>query len=228
MNYIDTLMAFGLTRQEATLYQELLTTGEMTGYEIAKVTGISRSNAYASLNGLVEKGAAYLIEGEATKYTPVAIKEFTANTMAALAKKAEYLQENAPAKIAESSGYITITGAANIKNKARLMLEQTQLRLYVMAPSSILADFSAELGTLVQNGKKVVILSDGFELAGATVYNTNPEPGQIRLITDSSYVLTGELTDSVKNTCLFSGQQNLVSVMKEALKNKIVLLQKDK
>lgn len=226
MNYIENLMAFGLTRQEATLYLELLTTGEMTGYEIAKVTGISRSNAYASLTSLVEKGAAYLIEGEATKYTPVPVNQFTSNMLSELSKKAAYLNSNAPALIHESSGYITITGSANIKNKIRLMLDQTQLRLYVMAPSSILTDFITELENLVQNNKKVVILSDNFILPGATVYNTSPEQNQIRLITDSSYVLTGELSNSIKDTCLFSGQQNLVSVMKEALKNKIILLEK--
>lgn len=225
MEYIDCLTDFGLTRQEAVLYQALLYRGNMTGYEIAKETGISRSNAYASLSSLVEKGAAYLIEGEATKYTPVEIKQFTKNRLEALSKSAEFLEKNAPEQQKTETGYITITGAENIRNKIRQMLKETQLRLYVMAPSAILSDFNEELNELVSAGKKVVILSDNYKLNAAKVYSTTPEDCQIRLITDSSYVLTGELTGSAHDTCLFSGQKNLVAVMKEALKNKITLLE---
>ena len=44
------------------------------------------------------------------------------------------------------------------------------------------------------------------------------------MITDSNYVLTGELFGGQHDTCLYSGQENLVEVMKEALKDKIILL----
>ena len=48
-SFTERLMEFGLTRQEASIYQCLLTEGKVTGYEVAKQTGISRSNAYNSL-----------------------------------------------------------------------------------------------------------------------------------------------------------------------------------
>ena len=83
---IDILIDFGLTRQEGTIYSALLNHGEMTGYEVAKDTGISRSNVYAALSALVEKGAAYLVEGESTKYRPVEIKTFTQNRISELQK----------------------------------------------------------------------------------------------------------------------------------------------
>ena len=65
------LVHFGLSRQEALVYEQLLAGGKQTGYEIARDTGISRSNAYTSLAALVEKGAAYLVEESAKKYIPV-------------------------------------------------------------------------------------------------------------------------------------------------------------
>lgn len=224
-SFIENLLSFNLTRQEAIIYEALLQHGQMTGYEVAKQTGISRSNAYASLNALLEKGCAYLIEGEAATYTPVAVNQFVNNALSNLAEKGEYIIQNAPKKIEQSTGYLTIVGAQNIKNKITEMLNQTQLRLYIMAPAEILRPYANQLKELVANGKKVVILSNEFELDGAKVYEATPEPGQLRFITDSSYVLTGELTGSAQDTCLYSGQKNLVSVMKEALKNKIILLE---
>ena len=57
MDIIEKLTYFNLTRQEATLYLTLLAEGRLTGYEATKLTGISRSNTYTALAGLVEKGA---------------------------------------------------------------------------------------------------------------------------------------------------------------------------
>ena len=86
--------------------------------------------------------------------------------------------------------------------------------------------FEAELRTLATDNRKVVILTDAdIDIEGAIMYRTPVDAGQIRLITDSSYVLTGELTGSDEDTCLYSGRTHLVEVMKEALKNKIMLLE---
>ena len=221
---IDILTEFSLTRQEASIYAALLNHGDMTGYEVAKDTGFSRSNVYAALNALVEKGAAYLVQGESTKYRPVEIKNFTSNKIAELKKSAEYLEKHGPQKVVEAEGYITIVGAKNIRNKMREMLSKTELRLYLMAPAQIVKDFEEDLKRLVSEGKKIVLLTQDYSIKGAKVYNTKVEEGQIRFITDSAYVLTGELTDDEHNTCLYSGQKNLVEVMKEALKDKISLL----
>ena len=224
MNFIDSLNDFGLTRQEGSIYSALLNHGEMTGYEVAKDTGISRSNVYAALTALVEKGAAYLVQGEATKYRPVEISRFTENRISELKKTALWLEKHAPRKVISCDGYITIIGAKNIKNKIRQMLAETELRLYMMAPAEVLGEFENELAEIVKAGKKVVLLTKDFKLAGAKIYETKPEQGQLRFITDSSYVLTGELTGDEHDTCLYSGQKNLVEVMKEALKDKIPLL----
>ena len=43
MSYIEDLMQFGLTRQESAIYYALLSEGMMTGYEAAKVSGVSLS-----------------------------------------------------------------------------------------------------------------------------------------------------------------------------------------
>ncbi|MCI6591292.1 MAG: TrmB family transcriptional regulator [Spirochaetia bacterium] len=224
MNFIDSLNDFGLTRQEGSIYSALLNHGEMTGYEVAKDTGISRSNVYAGLTALVEKGAAYLVQGEATKYRPVEISRFTENRISELKKTALWLEKHAPRKVISCDGYITIIGAKNIKNKIRQMLAETELRLYMMAPAKVLGEFENELAEIVKAGKKVVLLTKDFKLAGAKIYETKPGQGQLRFITDSSYVLTGELTGDEHDTCLYSGQKNLVEVMKEALKDKITLL----
>ena len=228
LQFIDNLTAFGLTRQEAAIYTTLLSHGDMTGYEVSKETGISRSNVYAALSNLVDKGASYLLQGDSTKYRPVDVQTFTRNVLTALQEKAAFIQTHAPEKLAQTDGYITIIGTRNIQNKLLDMIKETRIRLYISASARIVDAYEEELGELINQGKKIVIMTDSnYNLDGAIVYHTDPEPGQLRVIIDSSYVLTGELTGSDDDSCLYSGQKNLVTVMKEALKNKIVLLSQD-
>ena len=101
----ENLISFNLTRQEATIYVALLTHGEMTGYEVAKETGIARSNVYSALQSLVEKGALYLLEGETTKYVPVAADTFLKNVISELKQKSEVILQNLPKKI-ETNFYV--------------------------------------------------------------------------------------------------------------------------
>ena len=225
LQFTDNLISFGLTRQEAIIYTTLLSHGEMTGYEVSKETGISRSNVYAGLSSLADKGAAYLLQGDSIKYLPVNVDTFTKNVLAELQKKAAYIHEHAPEKQVETDGYITIIGSRNIQNKLLQMIKETRIRLYISASARIVDAYEEELTELIEQGKKVVLMTDSsYNLDGAIVYHTDPEPGQLRVIIDSSYVMTGALTGSDDDNCLYSGQKNLVTVMKEALKNKIVLL----
>ena len=44
-SFIERLMEFGLTRQEACIYQCMLTEGKVTGYEVAKQTEYDREGS---------------------------------------------------------------------------------------------------------------------------------------------------------------------------------------
>ncbi len=222
---IERLNAFGLTRQESTIYLSLLTSGELTGYEVAKMTGISRSNVYSGLAGLTEKGAAYVIEGNASKYIAVSVNDFCKNRMRLLENDAKYLIENAPKEHVITEGYITIQGTCHIMDKIINMMESCEKRFYILASIRILEQLEKQLKDAIKRGIKAVIITDkGYSQSGAIIYETITNPGQIRFITDSEHVLTGEITGKSEDTCLFSGQKNLVTVMKEALKNKITLI----
>lgn len=218
---IERLFEFGLTKSEAQIYLKLLSYEQLGAYEIASKTNIARANVYDNLKSLEKKGAVYLIEGKTIKYTAVEMNQFLENKMKELKEKADFLIKNAPSCQKEETGYITIKGSKNIRNKIGEMLNETQLRLYILAETAVLKDFREELLKLIEEKKKVVIFNDEISLKGAKIYKVKPEPGQLRFITDSNFVLTGELTGSEEDTCLYSGQKNLVEVMKEALGSKI-------
>lgn len=224
--FLEYLQHFGLTRQEAIVYQKLLVNGKQTGYEIAKETGISRSNAYSALAALVDKGAAYQLEESAKKYIPVKLEEFCENCIRQMSEEKEWLLQNLPRKRVDEEGYITIEGADNIHFKIHNLLCETQERVYISCASKYIQEFSKELQELVKQQKKVVIITDEeIDFPGAIIYTTEEKECQIGIITDSKYVITGEYGEQSQNTCLYSGQHNFVMLFKNAMANEIKLIQ---
>lgn len=223
---IEKLMNFNLSRQEALVYICLWEHGKLTGYEASKLTGISRSNVYGALKALADKGAAIVTEANITLYSAVEPEEFLSNKIFHMEEDKKYLVEHMPKVVECENGYLTIHGYRNIKDKIRNMIEQCEMRLYLAASGNIIKEFEDVLSDAKQRGIKIVLMSDrDYSHLATGFYMDKSEPEQIRLITDSTYVLTGELKGKNSDTCLYSGERNLVTIMKEALRNKIRLLE---
>lgn len=236
---IEKLLLFGLGRQEAIIYLCLLKNSELTGYEVAKLTGISRSNVYNGLASLVEHGAAYVLEGASTRYTAVSLKEFCDNRIRFLKNVETFLVENGPKPIVSSEGYITVEGYGHICDKIHHMLLGAEKRIYFSAASTFLEMWLEEISELVQRGSKVVLISEDSsnvfagnkKLREGIIFYEIPEnmedagrKQQVRLIIDSEYVLTGEVEGTGNDTCLYSAQKNFVNVFKDAMRNEIELI----
>ena len=216
------LVHFGLSRQEALVYEQLLAGGKQTGYEIARDTGISRSNAYTSLAALVEKGAAYLVEESAKKYIPVCPEEFCGNRIRRMQEEQRWLVENLSRPAPEEEG-----GESMIRFCQRIynLLDQAEERVYFSCSAVCLEQFRGKLSAMAKSGKKIVLITDRpLVMEGAVVYVTEERGDQIGLIADSRYVLSGEFGQGSMNTCLYSGQKNFVRLFKTAMANEIELI----
>lgn len=234
---VEYLVSFGLTGREASIYLELYRSGTSNGYELAKKTGISRSNVYKALEGLADKGAAYVSEGASRKYTAVEVGEFCQNKIGGLLRKQEFLSAHMPKEREDTEGYVTITSDENIADKIRNMLTKAQKRVYLSMSAPLLSLFQDELWELIEKNIKVVVLTafpkdmDGKpellsgKVKGIKIYITSDKKNQIGIITDSQYVLSGELGKGRDSACLYSGQMNFVQVFKDSMKNEIRLLE---
>jgi sugar-specific transcriptional regulator TrmB len=225
MDAIAGLMAFGLTRQEAAVFLTLCGDDGLSGYEVARQAGISRSNAYAALASLVDKGAAYRLDGATPRYLAVPVADFTAATMRQLHELASRLAAAVPRRRPPAEGYLTIGGADNIVGRLRLMVAGAAKRIYCSLPARVLGFLRDDLAAAVGRGVKVVVLSDAAErIAGAEWHQGAPREGQARLIADSVEVLTGDLVGGAAATGLYSRREPLVELFKDALRNEIRLI----
>lgn len=225
MDTTELLSAFGFTRIEAVLYTALFNLGESNGYELAKFTGISRSNIYTALTALCDKGAAYIVEGNSTCYVPVSPEELCANKIRQLEKYGCILADALPSRREEAAGYITVRGHSNIINKMQNIIKSCRERIYISAPSEIINEVLSDLTVLVSRGLKVVVItSPEFKLEGAIIYNSKEKNPQIRLIADTSSVLTGDSALTSDAACLYSQKHNLVELIRDTIKNEMLLI----
>ncbi len=220
MDLISALKKIGFTQQEAVIYIELCHHHEMTGYEAAKQSGISRSNAYAALSSLVDKGYAYVIEGTSAKYTPVPKEELMINARRDFDSNMAIIDDELDFTTQGQEPYMTIKGDKQIVDKLKNILTQAELRIYLSCDDSVLGRVSDEVRGAVDRGLKVVILS-GQPLDGvAHVHYFNEGTTSFKVIADTKEVLAGTL-----NQCLYSKNKTLVQLIREAFINEITLIE---
>ena len=219
MDLINALKNIGFTQQESIIYITLCKHGELTGYEAAKLSGISRSNAYAALSSLVDKGSAYIIEGSSAKYMAVPKNELISNAKRAFDENINIIEANLEFNQAAQDPYITIINSINIINKIKNMINTDEKRLYISADNKILRLFYNELINSCDRELKVVILSDNdLDIPNHTYYKSSNQES-IKLIIDTKEVITGNL-----NQCLYSKNTTLVQLIREAIINEIKLI----
>ena len=224
MNLIECFMKTGLTRHESELYVALCRDGDLTGYEAAKITGIARGNAYPALAGLVDKGGAYIVEGSVQHYTAVPVDEYCTNVMYHMKEVIAKIKNDCPVVRKPSEPYITITGFKHIVDKMKNIINNAKERVYVSISENELPYLKEELAKASERGLKVVAIASGnINIPGVVVHSISKQLGQVRLIVDSTHVLTGDISDSDYPTCLFSKNKTLVELIKDSLKNEIRL-----
>ena len=216
MHFEEALIKLGLTPIEATLYTTLCKHGALTGYEVAKLCGISRSNVYASLYSLQDKGKCYLLDEEPNKYIAVSKEDLLLSAKRDFDEVYQTLNTHYPESYKNSDPYITIKGYDNVVNKIRNTLLSYKSHLYILSTSEILETFKDILSD-ISTTKKVTNISDSHLIIGeAFIHTRSKAPIGFHMIVDTACVITGDLTNEASQ-CLFTSNQSLVRLMRESL-----------
>lgn len=219
LDLINALKNIGFTQQESVIYITLCKHGELTGYEAAKLSGISRSNAYAALSSLVDKGSAYIIEGTSMKYIAVSKDELINNATRSFEHNLDIIKESLDFKPITNDPYVTIAQPNHIINKIKNMITKAKHRLYFCATNEILEIFHNEIVEAANRQIKIVILSPEEPTFPHTIHYPTYSHESIKLIVDTEEVITGTL-----NQALYSLNKTLVRLIREAIINEIDLI----
>jgi sugar-specific transcriptional regulator TrmB len=217
MDLLNSLKNIGFTQQEGIIYIALCKNGELTGYEAAKLSGISRSNAYAALSNLVEKGYAHIIEGTSSKYLAVPKEELINNATRDFNHHINIINTYLDYTKIVTEPYITITGEANIINKLKNIIESAHSRIYLSCNEELIDLIEKEITDVLKRSLKVVLLSPkDIDTTYDHIYYKTNTLTSFKIISDTKEVLAGTLSQS-----LYSKNVTLVSLIRESFINEI-------
>ena len=227
----EALKSLGLTGHEAQVYISIAQKGQQTGYEISNATGIARSNIYAALSSLLDKGIVYKVTKDPARYLAIPPEELKDKVLHSIEQAADLVIENLPTQKEVQDLVISLEGEELILDKIVYLLQHAKATIYIDGASTDLKFFAPYLIQARNQGIKVVIISLGIcPVEGMLVYeNHSPatwivSPGRpIRLIVDSSLILTGELGRGNLSRGIFSSNVSLVMTTKHSFTQEIIL-----
>lgn len=202
-NNYDFLLKIGFTLNEAKVYLALIQSRAMNGYEVAKVSGVSRSLVYDVLDRLVTKGYVIKCEGETNFYTALdyekiidKINDENQNNLLVAKEKLKTLS----IKEHDSEYIFNIKGFTKFIEKAKELISSSKKEISLSLWKEEFLLLEDDLINAINRGVKVYLFTfNDITLKGAQVFSYKVEDPnnlfpyrRITLIVDNVDTLVGE------------------------------------
>jgi len=202
---VEQLRQLGFGEYEARAYVALLQRSPMSGYELAKVSGLPRANVYAVLQKLEERSAVVLVDTpEGTRYAPVPAQELVERLQHNFEQRLETARRGLD-ELVGPAPYDTVLNArgyAVLLDHARTLIGAAQQRLLLALSQPESQALAATISAADARGVRVVTLCmAGCQNECGTCrgdvhrYRLAPEQATrwLVVVSDESEVLAGEI-----------------------------------
>lgn len=163
-NTIETLKNLNFTEYEAKAYLALLEESPLTGYAVAKNSGVPRSKIYEVLESLALRGDIFVSYGNTPQYIPVPAKELIKNRRL----KAEEAFEQAEKSLAkfelssnDRENIWNITGRNEILDKVKACILSAEKRVLLEIWEEEFNELESELRQAANKGVTITIITYG-------------------------------------------------------------------
>lgn len=129
---IESLKQLGYNTYEAKVYLALLKKYPATGYEVSQIADVPQSRAYDTLKALEKEKVVVATNSKPVTYTPIKPKELTQRYKRKITSTIEFLDKKLPnVKEDYTEPVLSITGAANIREKVIEIIKNAQKEIYI-------------------------------------------------------------------------------------------------
>lgn len=164
MEMLEVLKNLGFTEYEAKTYLALLTHSPLTGYAVAKNSGVPRSKIYEVLDGLIARGDIIASPGNPPLYKALPAKDMIAARKAKIEENcsaAEQLLEQFENSSDDRDNIWNITGLNNILQKVNECILSAKKRILIEIWAEDFPAIASSLEKVTKNGVIVSIISYG-------------------------------------------------------------------
>ncbi|CAI6017543.1 TrmB family transcriptional regulator [Cohnella sp. JJ-181] len=157
---IERLKRLGLSELEARCYLALHEEASLSGYEVARRVSVSRTNVYAALRSLADKGVCRAAEGDPVMYGAVPIGQVVRMLRSEFDENADVLVSELKPQ-APAASFYNWTGEANIRSSLRRMIVNAERSIVVDVWSEDFAELEPLLLDAEARGVVVVAITLG-------------------------------------------------------------------
>ena len=227
-NILKHLQHLNFSQYESKAYLSLLKQSKVTGYELAKNSGIPDSKIYAVLNKLLEKDVILALDSEPVKYTPIPPNDIIARM------KDDYLQTlnslhkslNAVYQKKQSGDqYIwNLNGRQEIMRRVIEFIDHSQVSLYLSVWDEEVNGIKKSLYRAYERGVHISIvhygktrLDIGQEYRHGREHQIRQQRGarRIALEVDEEKVVLAHFLDDGSSNALWTNNTGLVLLAKD-------------
>lgn len=225
---ISLMQNIGFTQYESQVYLALLQQSHISGYELAKISGVPASKIYPVLNKLIGKEMILAIDSDPKKYVPLPPDEILARYKNDYLSTFDRLNEKLSHLYAQdevSEHYIwNLSGRSEIIRKLIDFIQEAREHLYLSVWDEEVEEISEALLqaeaagvelTIVHFGKKE--LGKGKEYRHGNEHQIRIERGgrRIALIVDDKKVVLGHFLKDGSSTAAWTSNKGLVLLAKD-------------
>jgi sugar-specific transcriptional regulator TrmB len=160
------LLALGFSEYEARAYLALYRLQPATAYEVSKLAGLPKANAYSVLESLAKKEAAQPISENPVRYVAVAPTVLFERIALATSKRCAKLVEAIPT-VAQSSdrGYVwSVTGEEAIAAKIEALIDGATSHIWIKIAENNLLQYRKALQRAADRGVEILVILFGTQL----------------------------------------------------------------
>lgn len=160
------LQSLGFSEHEARAYLALYRLQPATAYEVAKLAGLPKANAYSVLDSLSNKEAAQPVSEAPVRYIAVAPNILFERIANATTRRCAKLIEAIPAAAPSADrGYVwSITGEDATRAKIESMIDAARSHIWIKASDESLEPHREALRRAADRGVAVIIILFGVDI----------------------------------------------------------------
>ncbi|MDN9011671.1 TrmB family transcriptional regulator [Brevibacillus laterosporus] len=228
---VDELRKIGLSDLEARCFLALHEEPKISGYEVAKRVSVSRTNVYAALRSLTERGICRAIEGDPVLYDAVPIEQLIKVLQYDFEKTTTKLSQELKTPPRPASSFYSWQGKEAVKKAIK--------RLILHAQNSIVVDIWSEdvqwveeyLLDAEQRGVFVTLITIGEShspLRHVHVHRRsdewqNMQARRFTILCDSSFSLIGSFTTDTKLSALETDHPSVIELLQNAFYHDVIM-----
>lgn len=225
---------FNFSKTEALVYMDLLANGHLTGYQIAKNIGLSRSSVYNALNTLYRRGVVFLLPGENNLFRALEPNVLVPRLKREYEEAAKALEAGlSHLEMPKQDGrYLNIEGRENILTKASELIQSAKQDLFINTDfdPKLVGDLLVEASfkgvrCILFTFNEIAIPLPGIELYSHGIQLNGAYPStRLMLTADMNQTLIASMEHESKYIGTFTENRLLARIVAEHIHHDIYLL----